>query len=125
MYGVHSVAPGPIPEEFFEDTQKREQDSLAGTKHTQMSLVLYRADENGIQSSYSVENNFHRVARGLIPSLFSNNHLPCENSPDCWENNSSSHDDNIAINHPLDMSTPMPGVATCVSSQKFVCTFIL
>ena len=71
----------------------------------------YVTDMNGIQRC-GVSSSFHRVSRGLRPTVCDKEHLPCEYCADCWDSIPGTSKMN-----PLDASTPMPGFVLHMSTR--------
>ena len=110
LYGVDYIATGPMP---ALPPLHKVQRTVSGqkAKGAKVEPDDYETDCNGIQST-KIPSCFHRVARGLQPTLSQRTHLPSENSPYCWEdlNRPNSYGKN-----PLDYSTPLPGVVLNIS----------
>jgi predicted DNA binding CopG/RHH family protein len=104
LVGVDYVAPGPAP-----PLPPLEQNGDAATLEAIQAMREaneYVTDRNGIQS-VRLKSVFHKVARGLQPTICKSGHLPCETCSECWTGDGSSAQ---TLEHPLDASTPLPGV---------------
>ena len=121
LYGFDHVVPGPTPHTLpplaphgpiGSASRSIDEEDEKGFLFSQ----VYKTDSNGIQSS-KIQSNFYRVGRGMTPTRCMVEHLPCENCCKCWEVSSKRTANNEAIpeNHPLDASTPMPGLALSIS----------
>lgn len=113
--GVDYIAPGPehpslppIPSNTREIIHLEQENNIFWAKEP----TMYQADKNGIHYCFS-GSSFHRVARGLTPSVSGKDHLPCEDCPDSWETDAIG----VAREHPLDAATPMAGLVLSVSMR--------
>jgi hypothetical protein len=102
LYGVDYIAPAPPPLPPLKKSHK----APIETKIVKPEVECFTTDENGIQSN-KIRSCFHKVARGLIPTLCQKDHLPSENCPYCWKDGSRP---NSYTEHPFDSRTPLPGV---------------
>jgi hypothetical protein len=110
--GVDYIVPGPRPP--LPPISNSEEAALtmeADKFWTHDGATVYRTDANGIQSS-SVPSAFHRVARGLTPVVSSHDHLPCEDSANCWKALPG-----VARSNALDGTTPMGGLVLSVMTK--------
>jgi len=110
LFGVDYIAPGPPPP--LPPLNRIVSDGLHKKRAT--GTELYTMDENGVQSN-KVRSAFHKVARGLIPTLCKKNHLPGDHCPYCWENTARPNSYSV---HPLDSKTPLPGVVFSLSLHE-------
>jgi hypothetical protein len=106
--GVDAIVPGPIP--TLSAAPILPTASTEDTSTTAAVTSKYSTDANGIQSC-KLSSNFHRVARGLVPTTCHCNQGPtdCE----CWTNERFPSQD--TVRHLLDESLPMPGLALSIS----------
>lgn len=115
LYGFDHVVPGPTPNQLpplAPPPSNRSFDD--GDDSGNLRSQIYSTDRNGIQSS-KIDSCFYRVARGLTPKRCTLEHLPCENCKECWEANCQRTTETVDEIHPLDLVTPMPGLALSVS----------
>ena len=107
--GVDYIAPGPqppLPPMLNQDGGVGDVDDQSWTVHGATSYVV---DTNGVQRC-GIRSSFHKVARGLRPSVCQNNHLPCEYCAECWTSPPGTQTTSV-----LDDSTPMGGLVLHVS----------
>lgn len=109
--GVDYIAPGPQPP--LPPIASRDGSELADIEKfwTHEGATIYQTDDNGIQHS-AIDSSFHRVARGLLPSLCNGDHLPCETCARCW-----TVPPGTKLHHVLDSSTPMAGLVLSVVTR--------
>eukprot|EP00548_Thalassiothrix_antarctica_P010632 CAMPEP_0194156052 /NCGR_PEP_ID=MMETSP0152-20130528/66889_1 /TAXON_ID=1049557 /ORGANISM="Thalassiothrix antarctica, Strain L6-D1" /LENGTH=1145 /DNA_ID=CAMNT_0038863439 /DNA_START=65 /DNA_END=3502 /DNA_ORIENTATION=+ len=110
LYGVDYIAPSapPLP------PIQREEDSRFFPNKIKPEVEVFTTDENGIQSN-KIRSCFHKVARGLRPTLCKKDHPPSENCPYCWKDRSRP---NSYSEHPFDAKTPLPGFVFSVSLNE-------
>lgn len=104
LVGVDYVAPGPAPSLPPLDPNA-DKDALEAMQ-AMSEANAYVTDGNGIQS-IRLKSVFHKVARGLQPTVCKAGHLPCETCSECWTGNGASAE---TLDHRLDSSTPLAGV---------------
>ena len=109
LYGVDYIAPGPPP-----PLPPLNRQLSGGITKKATGTDLYTIDQNGVQSC-KITSAFHKVARGLTPILCKKNHLPGDSCPYCWENSARP---NSYSEHPLDSSTPLPGIVFHLSLNE-------
>jgi hypothetical protein len=110
--GVDYIVPGPRPPLPPISNSEEAALTMEGDKFwTHDGATVYHTDANGIQSS-SVPSAFHRVARGLTPIISSHDHLPCEDSANCW-----MAVPGVARSNSLDGTTPMGGIVLSVMTR--------
>ena len=103
LVGVDYIAPGPAP--ALPPLSQGADASALEAMQAMDGATTYDTDKNGIQS-VTLNSVFHKVARGLAPTVCQRDHLPCETCPACWTAEGKS----IIVDHPLDSCTPLAGV---------------
>lgn len=115
LYGFDHVVPVPTPSQLPPlPTPKTSRNLDESDEFGSLRTQVYKTDRNGIQSC-KIESNFYRVARGMTPTRCTVEHLPCENCEKCWEAACTRTAEPVDSLHPLDLVTPMPGLALSVS----------
>jgi len=109
LFGVDYIAPASPPLPPLE-----RQDSIHIEQVIKPEVERFVTDENSIQSN-TVRSCFHKVARGLTPTLCQKDHLPSDYCTYCWENSARP---NSYSEHPLDARTPLPGIVFQLSLHE-------
>lgn len=110
--GVDYIAPGPKPP--LPPMARRGATTVTDGEEIvwdHPGVATYIADANGIQSC-TLNSAFHKVARGLTPTMCDKDHLPCEWCSFCWVGAPGT-----AKDHEKDRATPMPGLVLNISTR--------
>ncbi len=116
LYGVDYISTGSKPPLPPIVERKDSISSVSADKNS--NLHAFQLDENGIYSC-PMKSSFHRVARGLKPSMCQRHHLPSDDCSHCWERHASSKSHGVVTQHEheLDSSLPMPGLVLNLSMK--------
>jgi hypothetical protein len=101
LYGMDYIASTPAPLQPLNHTT-----SLSSVSESKAEVEKFNVDGNGIQSN-RVRSCFHKVARGLMSTICSKDHLPSEHCIYCWVDPARP---NSYSEHPFDSRTPLPGI---------------